>query len=77
MRCAFLSGEKKFDRFYLEAMADEFENILPFTADEIKEVISEEAEKADANEDGKIDAREVVERLKAMVIEVPPPFLCS
>jgi len=58
-----------FDRFYLEAMADEFENILPFTADEIKEVISEEAEKADANEDGKIDAREVVERLKAMVIE--------
>ena len=58
-------------------MADEFENILPFTADEIKEVISEEAEKADANEDGKIDAREVVERLKAMVIEVPPPFLCS
>merc|ERR1719187_3086480 len=33
-----------FDRFYLEAMADE-------------------------NKDGKIDAREVVERLKAMVIE--------
>jgi len=58
-----------FDRFYLEAMADEFENVLPFTADEVKEVISEEAEKADANKDGKIDAREVVERLKAMVIE--------
>jgi len=53
----------------LEAMADEFENFFPFAADEVKEVIAEEAEKADANKDGKIDAREVVERLKAMVIE--------
>jgi len=58
-----------FDRFYLEAMAEEFKDVLPFTVDELKEVIAEEAEKADTNKDGKIDAREVVERLKVMVIE--------